>query len=159
MDRDEFVDFLLRQYRLVDAYWFLAVEKKYGLDAAVELNEDVWETLAGKTAREIKRRFKLKRKGLKGFVEALQYYPWTRITNYVIEETEDKVIIRVPSCPPQEGRKKMGLREFPCKMMHLKDFASFAKEIDPDIEVKCLYAPPDEHPKGCYCEWEFVLKK
>ena len=27
-DRREYVDFLLRQYRLTDAFWFLAVEKR-----------------------------------------------------------------------------------------------------------------------------------
>lgn len=157
-ENKEYADFLLRQYRLVDAYWFLSVEKKYGLQAAVELNENVWETLSAKTAREIKRRFNITEKGLKGFVKALSYYPWTKITGYDIKEEGDCVFIKVPHCPPQEGRLKSGLGEFPCKKMHIKDFAGFAREIDEKIVVKCLYAPPDPHPADCFCEWEFVVR-
>jgi hypothetical protein len=153
----EYVDYLLRQYRLTDAYWFLSVEKEYGLDAAVKLNEDVWEALAAKTAREIKRRFGIEEKGLGGFVKALAYYPWTKITGYVIEEQKDKVVLRVPRCPPQEGRLKSGLGEFPCKNMHIKDFTAFAREIDERIQVNCVYAPPDGHPKDCFCVWEFSI--
>ncbi len=158
MENEEYIDYLLRQYRLADAYWFLSVEKKYGLDAAVEMNEEVWETLSAKTAREIKRRFNVSEKGLKGFVKALSYYPWTRITEYGITEEKDRVVIKVAHCPPQEGRLKTGLGEFPCKKMHIKDFSAFAKEIDDRIEVKCLYAPPDKHPESCFCEWEFRLR-
>ncbi len=41
----EYLDFLLRQYRLADAFWFLAVEETFGTEAAVKLNEDVWPRL------------------------------------------------------------------------------------------------------------------
>ena len=157
-ETDEYIEFLLRQYRLVDAYWFLSAEKKYGLPAAVELNEEVWEILSAKTAREIKRRFRITEKGLDGFVKALSYYPWTRITGYEIKKEEGSVTIKVAHCPPQEGRIKSGLGEFPCKKMHLKDFSAFAKEIDERIEIRCVYAPPDQHPKECFCEWVFTLK-
>ena len=158
-ERDEYVDFLLRQYRLCDAYWFLEVEKKFGLSAAVELNENVWQTIGGKAAREIKRRFKIEKRGLDGFVEALNLFPWTKITGYVIKKEGDKVVLTVPDCPPQSARIKMGVGEFPCKKMHIGDFTAFAKEIDENIEVKCVYAPPDEHPKDCFCRWEFTLRK
>lgn len=158
-ERDELIDFLHRQYRLVDAYWFLEVEKKFGLPAAVELNENVWEILGAKTAREIKRRFNIKEKGLKGFIKALKYYPWTKITGYVIDEQKNKIIITVPHCPPQEARIKNKLGEFPCKQMHLKDFSGFAKEIDEKIKTRCLFAPPDKHPQDCFCKWEFTLEE
>ncbi|HIE39601.1 MAG TPA: hypothetical protein EYP77_11150, partial [Anaerolineae bacterium] len=32
-----YLDFLLRQYRLADAFWFLAVEETFGTEAAVKL--------------------------------------------------------------------------------------------------------------------------
>jgi hypothetical protein len=52
-ERKEYIDFLLRQYRLVDALWFLAVEDKFGLEAAVELNEKIWEEMGSRSAREV----------------------------------------------------------------------------------------------------------
>ena len=49
-EKDEYISFLLRQYRLVDALWFLAVEDRFGLDAAVELNEKIWEDMGRRSA-------------------------------------------------------------------------------------------------------------
>ena len=158
-EKDEYIDFLMRQIRLADAYWFLGVEKSWGLPAAVKVNEEVWETIGAKTAREIKRRFSVPEKGLDGFVRAQMYYPWTRISGHVITREGGKVIITVPSCLPQVARIKSGLGEFPCKDMHLKEFCAFAKEIDDTIEVKCVYAPPDAHPQTCFCRWEFTIRK
>jgi len=157
-EKDEYISFLLRQYRLVDALWFLAVEDRFGLDAAVELNEKIWEDMGRRSAREIKRRFKIEDRGLKGFVKAIKYFPWTIIIGYEIEESSDKVTIKVPSCPPQVARIKSGRGEFPCREMHLREFRAFAAEIDERIEVKCIFAPPDEHPEDCFCTWEFRIK-
>ncbi len=158
-EKDEYIDFLLRQYRLIDALWFLGVEDKFGLDAAVELNEKVWEEMAGRSAREIKRRFRIDEKGLEGFIKALKYFPWSIIVGYEIEDqAEDgKIVIEVPHCPPQEARLKNGRKEFPCKEMHHREFKFFAREIDGRIEVKCIFAPPDEHPRDLWCKWEFKL--
>jgi hypothetical protein len=49
-----YLDFLLGQYRLVDAFWFLAVEETFGTEAAVKLNEEVWIRIAPLAAREIR---------------------------------------------------------------------------------------------------------
>jgi len=157
-EKEEYIHFLLRQYRLVDALWFLAVEDKFGLDAAVELNERVWEDMGRRSAKEIKRRFKIEEEGLKGFVKALKYFPWSTIIGYQLEEKGDRVTISVPHCPPQEARIRMGRGEFPCKEMHFREFRFFAEEIDERIAVKCIFAPPDEHPQDCWCRWEFVVE-
>jgi len=85
-EKKEYIDFLLRQYRLVDALWFLAVEDKFGLEAAVELNEKIWEEMGSRSAREIKKRFKIQEKGLKGFLKAIKYFPWCIILGYEFEE-------------------------------------------------------------------------
>lgn len=157
-EKDEYIDFMLRQYRLVDAFWFLGVEDKFGLDAAVELNEEVWQRMARRSAKEIKQRFGIGEKGLEGFIKALKYFPWSIIVGYKVERENGKVMIKVPHCPPQEARIKLGRGEFPCKEMHYREFKFFAEEIDDRINVKCIFAPPDEHPEDLWCKWEFWVE-
>lgn len=158
-EKDKFIEFLLRQYRLVDAFWFLKVEEKFGTNVAVKLNEEIWEEIGKRSAKDIINRFKIGEKGLKGFIKAIKLFPWTLISEYCIESYEDKVIIKVPRCPPQEARVKMGLGEFPCKEMHVREFSGFAKVIDEKLEVNCVFAPPDKHPENCWCLWEIKLKE
>ena len=155
----EYLDFLLRQYRLVDAFWFLAVEDTFGTEAAVKLNERIWGRMGGLAAREIKERFPLEKQGTARVLEALSYFPWTIIVGYEMEETPDGARIRVPHCPPQAARLKAGRQEFPCKAMHLAEFTNFAREIDDRVEVRCLMAPPDPHPEDLWCEWEMTRRE
>jgi hypothetical protein len=160
-DKDvrEYLDFLLRQYRLTDAFWFLAVEDTFGTEAAVKLNQDIWTRMGGLVAKEIKETFQLEERGVARVLEALSYFPWTVIVGYDMEESEDGATIRVPHCPPQAARLRAGRDEFPCKSMHLGEFTSFAKEIDERVEVRCVMAPPDPHPEDLFCEWELRLNE
>jgi Family of unknown function (DUF6125) len=147
------VDSLLWQYRLVDAFWFINVENKYDLSSAEDMNANVWEKIGRLSAKDIKKKFNIKTKGLKGFLKVMEFYPWKMMDCFQIKEKKDELIVTSSNCPAQTGRIKHGLSEYVCKEMHYQEFKTFAEEIDPEIKIECIFAPPDPHPQDLFCKW------
>ncbi|MDD4953133.1 MAG: DUF6125 family protein [Desulfovibrionaceae bacterium] len=161
MDREELLEYvrsLLWQFRLVDAFWFIKAEERFGLAAAEKLNEEVWAKVGELAAKDIVRRFGPFEPGLEGFLRAYALFPWTLMVDYEVEKDPQGLLVGVARCPAQEGRLRHGLGEYACRDMHLAEFSGFARVLDPRIRVDCVYAPPDEHPPDRHCLWRFTLE-
>jgi hypothetical protein len=81
------------------------------------------------------------------------------ISGFEIKVKDEELIVSIPHCSSQEAQLKKGLGEYNCKNMHLGDFVSIIEEVDSNIKVECLFAPPDPHPKELFCRWRFIMNR
>ena len=152
-----YLEFLLWHYRVVDGFWFIYNEERWGRPEAERLNEKVWRRVSGMAARDLMSRFNITEGGLGAFVRVLRLYPWAILLEYEIEEAPGEVVVTVPVCASQEARRRRQLPEYECREMHRAEFTELAQIVDPRIEVSCEFAPPAQRPEHVDCRWHFTL--
>jgi hypothetical protein len=143
-----------------DGLWFQAVERRYGIDVAIEADIEAWRYFTVIEAKRIMERLGLQPGGgIPALVTCLQHRLYARLNlQDVIEQTGDRVVFRMLDCRVQSARRRKGLQDFPCKEVGKVEYAEFARTIDPRIRTKCIACPPDMHPEQFWCAWEFTLE-
>jgi hypothetical protein len=142
-----------------DGLWFRAVEDKFGIEAAMELDRKAWEQFTVIEAKRIMERLGMSPGGgIAALIQALKFRLYAHINvQEVIEASETRCVFRMNRCRVQEARKRQGLPDFPCKSVGIVEYSGFAKTIDPRIHTRCLVCPPDPHPLDVWCAWEFTI--
>jgi len=142
-----------------DGLWFQAVERKMGINVAMEADIEAWKTFTQIEAKRIMERHGLQPGGgIPALVTALQYRMYALLNKQeIIEITENRCVFRMNQCRVQAARQLKKLPAFPCKSVGLVEYTYFAKTIDPRIETRCLTCPPDPHPAEFWCAWEFSI--
>jgi len=137
----------------------LGIEKKFGTEAAAEIDANVWEAMAGIEAKGLQKMFNVgERPDVMAILDLLRKSSWALDQPFkTIEITGRRAVLKIDRCRTQETRLKKGLAEFPCKKVRFGYLKAFAKTLNPDVKVECLMCPPDEHPKDSWCKWEFAL--
>lgn len=164
LSKDELLDLIADAAKLWlahDGLWFQQVERHSGMETAIELDRNAWRKFTVIEAKRIMSRLGLEPNGgIPALVEALGFRLYAHINvQEVTEQSDDRCVFVMKNCRVQDARKRGGLPDFPCKSVGIVEYSEFAKTIDPRIETKCLYCPPDKHPEDSWCAWEFTLRK
>jgi hypothetical protein len=162
MTLDKLFDYFFLQIRnlwRVDGLYFLGIEKKFGTEAATEIDAGVWESMAGIEAKVLQRTFQVgENPDIPMIMSLLRKSSWALDQPFkTIEISDGRAVLRIDRCRTQETRLSKGLGEFPCKRVRFGYLRNFAKTLNPKVEVNCLVCPPDKHPKDLWCKWEFTL--
>ena len=144
-----------------DGLWFLAVENKFGIETAIELDREAWHGFAAIEAKRILKRLKIEAGGgIPALIKAFAYRMYAFINEHEINQiSPTHCIFKMKSCHVQDARKRKGLPDFPCQPVGLVEFSRFASTIDPRIETRCIACPPDKHLEDEWCSWEFVIQE
>ncbi len=143
-----------------DGLWFQAVEKSFGMKAAIKLDTQAWEQFTVIEARRIMARHGIgENSGLEGLKKALGYRLYAFINEQEIrKETADSFEFVMNDCRVQSARRRKGLAMFPCKEVGVVEYRLFAETIDKRIKTECICCPPDEAAgKDFYCGWRFSI--
>jgi hypothetical protein len=162
MPIEQLLDFFFMQIRnlwRVDGLYFLGIEKRFGTEAATDIDAGVWESMAAIEAKVLQRMFKVcENPDVPTIMDLLLRSSWALDQPFkTVEVSAKRATLSIDRCRTQEARLGKGLCEFPCKLVRLGYLKNFAKTLNPKAEVSCLVCPPDEHPKSLWCKWEFTL--
>ena len=162
MPSEKLVDYFFLQIRnlwRVDGLYFLGIEKKFGTEAATEIDAGVWETMAKIEAKSLQKMFDVgQNPGIPVIMDLLGKSSWALDQPFkTVDVNSRRAVLSVDRCRTQEARVGKGLCEFPCKKVRFGYLRGFAETLNPKAKVNCLVCPPDPHSKEQWCKWEFLL--
>lgn len=144
----------------IDGLWFLEVEKASNLEEAVRIDEKVWRIGGGYEGKRIGAFLGIKNPcSIDDVVMALKLSPLIVRNSPEIETNNGKCILSFKHCAPQQARVRKGFGEFPCKEVTMAWLEGFASELEPNIESRCVFCPPDKHPDNIWCSWELSINR
>ncbi len=142
-----------------DGLWFQAVEREFGMEAAIRLDTIAWSQFSPiEAGRILSRLGKEPGGGMDLLEEALGERLYAFINKQtVIEKSSKRLVFQMNSCRVQDARYRKGMAAFPCKEVGIVEYATFAEAIDPRIKTRCLHCPPDAYNGEYWCRWEFYI--
>lgn len=154
------IDTYAKAWQAMDGAYFLALEKKYGIDVAMEMDKEAWKVFSPIEATRIMKEFQIDPDGgLKSLEKALGYRVYAVLNDQSTERIDENTLhFTMNACRVQTARNRKGLLDFPCRQVGEVEYSYFARTIDPRIRTRCIFCPPDDHPDDAYCKWEFSLE-
>jgi hypothetical protein len=160
IDNDQMQELRQGALTAIDGLWFMAVEKRYGFDAALELDLEVWKNYGRVLLKRISRMQGLALDPysppdlatINFLLEAVCHIDGTRCAG---EVREDEIVFRVQSCTWWDNLSRSGRESHvPCEFVDNTIFRDWLEAIDPTVSFEITHSLPrgDDH-----CEW--IIRK
>ena len=154
------IELYSKNWLAMDGVWFQSVEKKLGMDEAMEHDANAWARFTVIEAKKIKAFLGLpERAGLEGLAKALRLRFYANINEDEIILEGNTLVYRTLECRVQAARKRKGMPFHPCKPVGEIEYGGFAKTIDDRISCQALSCYPDMTDETCCCAWKFTLEE
>lgn len=103
----QIAEYFRRSYTAVDGLWFMKVEGRYGFEAALQMDEEVWKVLPKIQARMLKSMIGLD-KGMEGLCRAIETRLALEGFEFEAKKDASSLKVRVGRCPWHDLMVKSG---------------------------------------------------
>ena len=100
-------DFFRRSYTAVDGIWFMKAEEKYGFDAALDLDDEVWKVFPKVQARLLKDMMRMA-SGLEALRECFTTKLAIEGFEFDVERRNDGFRVSISRCPWHDAMVRSG---------------------------------------------------
>ena len=116
---DNLAELCSKSLYTLDGLWFTLLEKKYGLDVALNIDEEVWRKFCPVHIGRVLETFPIRTDNpIRAVVNLLKVDPVQLIYKLeIVTLTDSKAAFRVTDCPPQKARIRDGKGEFSCQQI------------------------------------------
>lgn len=157
---ERLIEIYCKDWLAIDGVWFQSVERKLGMDEAMEHDVAVWKQFTVIEAKKIKEFLSLpKRAGLDGLEQALRLRLYANINRDEILREGNTLLYRTLDCRVQTARSRKNMPWHPCKAVGEVEYSGFARVIDDRISCRAVSCYPDKTDDSCACSWLFTLEE
>lgn len=157
---ERLIEIYCKDWLAIDGVWFQTVERKLGMDEAMEHDVAVWKQFTVIEAKKIKEFLSLpERAGLDGLEQALRLRLYANINRDEILREGNTLLYRTLDCRVQTARNRKNMPWHPCKAVGEVEYSGFARVIDDRISCRAVSCYPDKTDDSCACSWLFTLEE
>jgi hypothetical protein len=157
---ERLIEIYCKDWLAIDGVWFQSVERKLGMDEAMEHDVAVWKQFTVIEAKKIKEFLSLpERAGLDGLEQALRLRLYANINRDEILREGNTLLYRTLDCRVQTARSRKNMPWHPCKAVGEVEYSGFARVIDDRISCRAVSCYPDKTDDSCACSWLFTLEE
>ena len=157
---ERLIEIYCKDWLAIDGVWFQSVERKLGMDEAMEHDVAVWKQFTVIEAKKIKDFLSLpQRAGLEGLEQALRLRLYANINRDEILREGNTLLYRTLDCRVQTARSRKNMPWHPCKAVGEVEYSGFARVIDDRISCRAVSCYPDKTDDSCACSWLFTLEE